>query len=94
MKMFIIVGIYLYQCFCKYCKKLVGNEIHFLLICTTYKEVRKKSCLIFLDFDNFDKNNNIKNLIDPQSFKDLKALCSFIKEVLDVRANHTAQVLV
>jgi hypothetical protein len=47
-----------------------------------------------LDFDNFDKNNNIKNLIDPQSFKDLKALCSFIKEVLDVRANHTAQVLV
>jgi hypothetical protein len=50
--------------------------------------------LIFLDFDNFDKNNNIKNLIDPQSFKDLKALCSFIKEVLDVRANHTAQVLV
>ena len=50
-----------------------------------------------LDFDNFDQNNNIKNLIDetdPQSFKDSKALCSFIKEVLDVRANHSAQVLV
>ena len=47
-----------------------------------------------LDFDNFDKNNNIKNLIDPQSVKDLKALCSFIKEVLDVGANNSAQVLV
>ena len=47
-----------------------------------------------LDFDNFDKNNNIKSLIDPQSFKDSKAVCSFIKEVLDVRANNTAQVLV
>ena len=32
-----------------------------------------------LDFDNFDKYNNIKSLIDPQSFKDSKALCSFIK---------------
>ena len=47
-----------------------------------------------LDFDNFDKNNNINKLIDPQSFRDSKALYSFIKEVLDVRANHTAQVLV
>ena len=44
-----------------------------------------------LEFDNFDKNKNIKNLIDPQSFKDLNALYSFIKEALDVRANHTAQ---
>jgi hypothetical protein len=35
-----------------------------------------------LDFDNFYKNNNIIFFIDPQSFKDLKALCSFIKEVL------------
>ena len=92
MKMFIIVGIYLYQCFCKYCKNLAEDEIHFLLICTTYKEVHQK--IDILDFDNFDKNNNIKSLIDPQSFKNLKALCSFIKEVLDVRANHTAQVLV
>ena len=69
MKMFIIVDIYLYQCCCKYCKNLAEDEIHFLLICTTYKEVRKKQNDI-LDFDNFDKNNNIKNLIDPQSFKD------------------------
>jgi hypothetical protein len=36
----------------------------------------------------------IKNIIDPQSFKDSKALGSFIKEALVVRANHTAQVLV
>ena len=56
------------------------------------QRVTKKNDM--LDFDNFDKNNNIKSLIDPQSFKDSKAVCSFIKEVLDVRANHTAQVLV
>lgn len=31
--------------------------------------------------------------IDPQSFKDSKALCYFIKEALEVRANDTAQVL-
>jgi hypothetical protein len=36
----------------------------------------------------------IKNIIVPQSFKDSKALGSFIKEALDVKANHTAQVLV
>ena len=41
----------------------------------TYKEVRKK--IGILDFDNFNKNfnknnNNIKKVIDPQSFKDSK----------------------
>ena len=51
----------------------------------TYKEVCKKNGI--LDFDNFNNNKNIKNLIDPQSFKGSKALiCSFIKEALDVRA--------
>ena len=75
-----------------YCKNLVEDEIHVLLICTTYKEVGKKFDI--WNFDNFDKNSNIKNRIDSQSFKDSKALCSSIKEALDVRENHTAQVLV
>jgi hypothetical protein len=44
-------------------------------------------------FYNFH-DRRIKKVIDPQSFKDSKALGSFIKEALDVRANHTAQVLV
>ena len=55
---------------------------------------QKFDILDFDNFDNFDNNNNKKNLIDPHSFKDSKALGSFIKEVLDVRANHSAQVLV
>ena len=31
-------------------------------------------------------------IINPQFFKDSKALCSFIKEVLDLRANHSTQL--
>jgi hypothetical protein len=34
-----------YQRFCKYCKKIVDDEIPFLLVCPSYKE-----------FGYFDKN--------------------------------------
>jgi len=51
---------------------LVEDEIHFLLVCPVYKEVHKKFGI--LEFENFEKNKNIKNPIDPQTFKDSKAL--------------------
>jgi len=28
--------------FCPYCKTIIGNEIHFLLVCPLYKEIRKQ----------------------------------------------------
>ena len=51
---------------------LVEDEIHFLLVCPVYKEVHKTFGI--LEFENFEKNKNIKNPIDPQTFKDSKAL--------------------
>ena len=47
-----------------------------------------------LEFDNIDKTKHIKNLINPRLFLDSKALCSFIKEVLNIRGNQTGQVLI
>jgi hypothetical protein len=66
---------------------LVAN---FLKTLNLNKEVPQKFDI--LDFNNFDKNNNINFFNDSLSFTDSKALCSFIKEALDVRANHTVQV--
>ena len=51
----------LWTCFCKYCKNLVEDEIHFLLVFPTYKDVRNKFGI--LEFDNFDQTKNIKNLL-------------------------------
>ena len=47
-----------------------------------------------LAFDNINQTKHIKHLINPRSFKDPKALCSFKIEVLDIRGNDTAQVFV
>ena len=68
----------LWTCFCKYCKNLVEDEIHFLLVFPTYKDVRNKFGI--LEFDNFDQTKNIKNLINAYSFKDSKTVCSLIKQ--------------
>ena len=42
------------QHFCKYCKHLIEDEIHFLVVYPTFKKIGT------LHFDNFDKNNYLK----------------------------------
>ena len=45
-----------------YCKNLVEDEIHFLLVFPTYKDVRNK--LVIFEDDKYVKTKNIKNLIN------------------------------
>lgn len=72
------------QRFCNFCKTKVEDEVHFLFQCPQYNSLRNKYNIISLDTTNFDV---ISRIINPESFSELKQLCSFIKEALQIR-NH------
>lgn len=72
--------------FCKFCETLIEDEVHFLFQCPQYSNIRKKYSITDSLVPNF---NDIKQIVNPQTFKDLKPIFSFITEALDMRDHPT-----
>ena len=77
---------------CKYCKHLVEDEIHFLLQCPQYSSIRSKFGIyekVLAPTDILDEE--IINTINPRpvSPNDLKSICMYIQQALDI-CNHPA----
>jgi hypothetical protein len=68
-----------------YCKHLVEDEIHFLFQCPQYSSIRSK-------FGIYEKvlgptdilEEEIIKSINPVSSKDLKSICMYIQQTLDI----------
>ena len=72
--------------FGNYSKYLVEDEINFLFVKPTYKDLRRSFCI--LEFDHFDKTRHIRDISNTQYINDSKPLCSYMKYALYRRENH------
>ena len=63
--------------FDKYSKYLVEDEIYFLYVKPTYKDLRRPFGI--LEFDHFDKTRHIRDISNTQYINDSKTLCSYMK---------------
>ena len=70
-------------------KYLVEDEIHFLYVKPTYKDLRRSFGI--LEFDHLDKTRHIRDISNTQYINDSKPLCFWfflMKYALYRRANH------
>ena len=70
---------------CKYCKHLVEDEIHFLFQCPQYSSIRSKFEIyekVLVPTDILDEE--MIKTINPVSPKDLKSICMYIQQALDI----------
>ena len=72
---------------CKYCKHLhvVEDEIHFLFQCPQYNSIRSKFGIyekVLAPTDILDEE--MIKTINPISPKDLKSICMYIQQALDI----------
>ena len=67
--------------FCKFCKDQVEDEIHFLLHCPLYKDIRENYSI----FKKVNKEDDIKSvafLLNPDNLVDTKQICKYLNQAL------------
>ena len=73
--------------FCKCCSVEIEDETHFLLYCPLYRELREKYNIL----SQIPKGQNdfyiITKVINPETYDQVKKLCMYIKDAMEVRHN-------
>jgi len=64
-----------------------GHEIYFLIECPQYNKIRSKYKINDINSNNLDEN--FTKMLNPIYEKELKSICMYIEEALDLRDHRT-----
>ena len=77
--------------YCKLCKDKVEDEVHFLLYCPLYKDLREK----FDIFNNLNNDDDIKStiyLLNPVNLVDTRQICNYLSQAFELRNKNLMSV--
>jgi len=75
--------------FCQFCPSLVEDEMHFLLRCAKYQNIRTSYNSLFQKEEGTNDADLLRVILNPESLSATKQICNFIKDVNTCRNDET-----
>lgn len=73
------------QRFCKHCENVTETEIHFILKCTCFTDIRERFIKVFENQNNLTEEELINSILNPKNSEDTKRLCVALNEMFTKR---------
>ena len=75
--------------FCQFCPTLVEDEMHFILKCAKYQNIRTSYNNLFQKEEGTNDADLLRVILNPENISTTKQICSFIKDANTCRNNVT-----
>jgi hypothetical protein len=79
--------------FCQFCPSLVEDEMHFLLRCAKYQNIRTSYNSLFQKEEGTNDADLLRVILNPESLSATKQICNFIKDAEKINKCPTKVIL-
>lgn len=77
------------DCFCQFSPSLVEDEMHFLLRCAKYQNIRTSYNSLFQKEEETNDADLLRVILNPESLSATNQICNFIKAANTCRNDET-----